>query len=253
MRLCAPLIALAVAGGFFFGAPSAVGAQVGESSALSEERATQRARASFVQGQAAAAEGRWPAAAEAFQVAFELSGNAAALYNLGFALRALGRYRGARDAFRLLLDEHQEFDPALLEEARGFLEEAEGQLAVLSVEGLPDQDVELRFDGRFRPDDGERPIVIEADPGAHTLSVRAGSGVPFLWEGVLDAGEQRSVEVRLDVSDDDSDGDDEPSIAESPWFWTAIVGVVALGAGAGVAYHSLSGQLEPDTDRVVEL
>ncbi len=226
----------------------------------------QEARALFVAGEAAIESGRWADAVERFSRAYELSGVPVALYNVAYSLRSLGRHRESRDTFRRLLRDHPDLDPDLGAESERYLREEEARVAVLSVAGL---DAETRYDVRLdvRPieDDGARPLRIDADPGGHTLTIRSPATEPYIWEGTLAEGQELTVEAELvparigggEVGGGGGGGPvtppDEGGLLSSPWFWIAV-GVVVLGAGAGVGYLLYQdAQLDPQSRRVYEL
>jgi hypothetical protein len=213
------------------------------------------ARALFVAGAEAARAGRWSDAVVRFARAYELSRVPAALYNLAFALRALGRHVEARDAFEELLAEHSAaLDPAMLAESQRLVVEERTRIATLYIDGLaPSRRHELRLDGARIPDEGTRPVRLEADPGQHTVMVGAEGFQPFVWEGALTDGEQRHLRAslkpekvttrieRVEVEDD--------SLFESPVFWS-IVGVALIAAGVGVGIHLQNeAQLDPMSGR----
>jgi tetratricopeptide (TPR) repeat protein len=225
------------------------------------------ARALFQAGEAAVEAGRWADAVDSFRRAYELSNVPAALFNLGYALRALGRHREARDAFAELLREHPRFDRELREEARRYEAEAEARIAMVQLQGLA-ADIRhvLRFDGRPIADDGARPISLEADPGAHTLTVRLEGRTPFVWEGDLGPGQRLAIDVELPMLTSASGerwtggepeapvDEDDGSVIESPWFWI-LLSVGLLGAGAGITGYLLwdAAQIDPESNRVYTL
>jgi hypothetical protein len=237
------------------------------SSAHAQSTEVAEARALFQAGEAAVEAGRWADAVDSFRRAYELSNVPAALFNLGYALRALGRHREARDAFAELLREHPRFDRELREEARRYRAEAETRIAILLLQGLdPRTRYALRFDGRPLTDDGRRPVSLEADPGAHTLTVRLEDRPPFVWEGDVSPGARLEIDVEfpsvatngngeLVITEDPIDPpDEEGSVVESPWFWI-LISVGVLGAGAAIAGYLIwdGMQVDPETNRVYVL
>jgi len=230
------------------------------------DAALAEARALFMAGQAAVDAGRWADAVTNFSRAYELSRVPAALYNLGFALRALGRHREARDAFTRLLERHARMDRQLRQDSRAYRDEEAGRVAVIQLTGLdPDSHYDIRFDGARFEDGGDRPFRLESDAGSHTLTARAPGIRPFVWEGVLSDGQRLTIEVALvpeggatpsgpigpgpTPPPNDSGG----GLLSSPWFWLGV-GVVVLGAGAGLGYFFYQdAQLDPQSDRVYEL
>jgi len=154
------------------------------------------ARALFRAGVAASDQERWSDAVESLRRSFELSCEAPPLFNLGAALRALGRHREARDVFTqlLTLDIPQGMRPP----AEQFLREAAARVATLELLGVaPDVRPEIAFDGRPVPDDGRRPIRLETDAGSHSLVLRLDDYQPFLWNGELSDGQVERVVVEL--------------------------------------------------------
>ena len=261
---CAPL----VAGLLLMGVPLQVRAQ--NEDASSSELA--EARALFMAGQAAVDSGRWADAVDNFSRAYQLSEVPAALYNLGFALRALGRHREARDAFVELLESHPRVDRELRREARRYRDEAAARVAVLSVDGLdPRVRYTIRFDGTRVTDDGARPVRVEMDAGSHTLTVRSPEHRPWVWEGELEDGQRLAVDATLEavVVEDGREGggamvvgggggatepvEDEGGVLSSPLFWI-VVGAVVIGGGVLGGYLVHDGmQLECNTSRCYEL
>ena len=219
----------------------------------------EEARARFVAGQAAVESGRWADAVDDFRRAYELSEVPAALYNVGFALRALGRHREARDVFDRLLTRHPDMDATLREEAQRYRREAAARVVALELIGLePGVPHAIRFDGRPVADQGQRPVSIEGDPGTHALTVRRDGYEAFVWEGALRDGERREIAVELlplgsgGGGASGTDGDDGGSIFTSPVFWV-VVGALLVGGGVAAYLILQDGGLEPNSDRVVEL
>jgi len=233
------------------------------------------ARALFMAGQAAVDSGRWADAVDSFSRAYDLSGVAAALYNLGFAYRALGRHVEARDAFDGLLEDHPRFDRQKRREARRYRDESAGRVGQVTLSGLDEnRRYLLRFDGQAVADDGTRPLVVEGDPGAHTLTVRTPGFVPFVWEEELRDGQQITVDVEMDeiqvavvggggavgggagAGSGLGGGTEQPEVDEGgfPWWGWVIIGAVVVGGGLA-AYFIINGemQLQGESDRVYDL
>ncbi|MEM9188383.1 MAG: tetratricopeptide repeat protein [Myxococcota bacterium] len=227
----------------------------------------QEARGHFMAGEAAAESGRWADAVTSFSRSYELSGVPHALYNWAFALRALGRHLEARNAFDELLRDHPDFDRGLQRDARRFREEAHDRIVVMTIEGLdPDTAYQVRIDARTVSDDGARPLAVEADPGAHTVTIRGEGIQPFVWEGEVGNGERTVIEAELNPVRPGrttpvaplGPGPEEPSeeggsVFASPWFWVITVGVLAIAGGVTAYFLHDAAQLDPESDRVVEL
>jgi len=216
------------------------------------------ARALFIAGQAAVDSERWADAVDSFQRAYALVHAPSALYNVAYALRALGRHRESRDAFERLLTQHEDLSDQLRTESRRYLEEERRRVAVLMLQGLdPDTTYTVRLDGEARQDDGRRPLLAEADPGSHTLTVRApGVDAPFVWEGQVDEGAHPRVIVHFDAplhSGSGAPAAHHGGVLHSPIFWT-IVGVLVVGGAvtAGVMLGR-GNTVSPQSDRVYNL
>src|SRR5688500_44950 len=139
------------------------------------------ARALFRTGLEEVEQSRWADALRSFERSYALAPVGATLFNLGTTLRALGRHREARDAFDRLLEGHQSDLPAdLRTRAVNMRAESAARVAVLSLVDLPAEPrAEVTLDGAARPDDGERPLPLETDPGEHALVVELAGHHPF--------------------------------------------------------------------------
>lgn len=220
------------------------------------ETAVEEAKALYVAGNRAVAQGRWSDALVDFERSYALSGVPAALFNVATTLRALGRHVEARDAFTQLLDKHPKLDPEVRADAEKMLAEEKARIASLVIADLPSKKDELKVfvDGKAKPDEGDRPLAIEVDPGKHTLRVEEPKSKPFLWEGTLKDGEKKTVRVQLVPAPVQAPAKPESSsVFSSPVFWT-VVGVVVVGGAVagGYLYHE-SKQLDPSSPNVVKL
>lgn len=211
-----------------------------------------RARARFVEGTTAMDEARWADAVDAFREAHVLVGSPVALYNLGFALRALGRYREALEAFDALLGA-EDLDEATRTDASSLRDEVRGRLATLAVEGLPAETVTLTLDALDLADTGLRPLELPCDPGRHVLRIEAAGRLGFAWRGEVDAGERRSIEAALPRLPEAPAEAPPRSIVDEPAFWV-ILGVVLVGAGVGAGVGGWAAdeaaQLRPEATRL---
>ncbi len=206
------------------------------------------ARDLFLRGTEDAEAGRWADALDAFRRAYELSGIAAALYNAATTLRSVGRYRDARDAFDQLTREHPDLEDEMANSARDLRREVAARVAVLEVRDLPvDPDLRLRLDGVMVTDTTARPLELHIDSGSHTLRVERDRYEAFLWEGRIDDGARRVIDVVL---------------VELPEVETRNVGRIVLYsviaivvAGAAVTLGLLLREegLQPESDNVVNL
>ncbi len=206
------------------------------------------ARALFAAGTAAVDAGRWADAVQSYQRAYELTGAPSALFNLSFALRALGRYREAVRGFDALLALPSTSD-AMREQASGLRDEVRARIALLRVDGLEASVAHtVRLDGEDVPDPGSRPWTLQADPGRHTLDIGREGYVTFGWTDVLAPGEMRDLTVVLTPVPPEAAPlpPPGPNLAEEPWLWV-VVGAVLLGAGAaGAWYADDQAQLRPE-------
>jgi hypothetical protein len=199
----------------------------------------------FEAGEAAAAEERWADAISAFQEAYDLTGVPTALFNVAYALRALGRYVEARRSFDELLT------LALADEDRAEAEnlraEVDRRIAHVDVDGLDDGvEYELRLDGQVVDDPLSRPATVDCDPGSHRIEVRRTGYVAFEWSGVLGEGQRRSLTAELTPLP--SGGG---NVAEEPWLWI-VIGVVVVGAAVvGGVVGDDQAQLRPDPTRTL--
>ena len=214
-----------------------------------------QARALFQAGAAAVDAGRWSDAVASFRSAYELTGAPSALFNTGFALRALGRYREARDAFVELATLGNVSD-AMRTQGEELLAEVRMRIARVRLGGLEEETrYGVRLDGAGVEDGGSRPLVLEADPGTHAVDVTLAGFEPFTWSGELGDGALLDVPVTLvAIPIAGPGGGGGGSIAEEAWFWLLIGGVVAVGAGL-VTYFVLDdqAQLRGESPMVIRL
>lgn len=190
-----------------------------------------QARALFQAGSAAVDAGRWADAVESFRAAYELTHAPSALFNTGFALRALGRYREATAAFTELEGLPNVAD-GMRTQAAELLAEVRGRIAHVALTGLESATrYGVRLDGTGVEDDGTRPLVLEADPGARAVDVSLAGYELFTWSGSLADGASLEVPVTLVpivVAPPPGQGG---GVLEEAWFWLLVGGVVVVGAG----------------------
>lgn len=190
-----------------------------------------QARALFQAGSAAVDAGRWADAVSSFRAAYELTGAPSALFNTGFALRALGRYREAREAFVELLGLSNVTD-TMQAQTRELLAEVRDRIARVRLTGLdPTTRYGVRLDGTGVEDDGSRPFVLEADPGSHAVDVSLTGHELFTWTGALGDGATVEVPVVLVPLSAVGGASGGSTIFEEAWFWLLVGGVVVVGAG----------------------
>lgn len=209
------------------------------------------ARARYQAGNAAASAGQFADALEDFVRAFELSGNPAALYNAARTLRSLGRHVDARDAFDQLLHDFPDVSAATRDEATTLRAEEASRVAELRLLELPDPTpaLVLRIDGTVRLDGGQRPFVLEVDPGRHGVVVTLEHFRPFTWEGEIMPGGAEALTVRLEPEPTTA----STSIVEEPLLWIVIGAVVIAGAAVGGYFAWDAAQLRPESQNVIRL
>lgn len=249
LRSAAALVALGLA--VLFGAPPRASAELHAPLGEPSDSELAEARARYQAGNAAADAGEFADALEDFVRAFELSGNPAALYNAARTLRSLGRHVDARDAFEQLLAQFPDVSAATQTEARRLRDEESTRIATLRLLELPPVSAALvlRIDGTVRLDGGDRPFVLEVDPGQHGVVVTLEHFRPFTWEGEIMPGGAEALTVLLQP---------EPStqgvsIFEEPVFWIVVSAVVVAGAVIGGYYIWDGAQLRPESQNVIHL
>lgn len=200
-----------------------------------------RARGRFVEGMTWAQAERWEAALDAFVASYALSGSPVALFNVGGALRELGRPREARDALdRLLAD--PALDADLRERAEPLRAEVAAQVARVTIVEVPPGEAHVLADGAERATTTERPIEVELDPGARALAIDV-SARRWDWAGAIEPGAHLTLTARFP----------EVSADPAPWALLAL-GLVAAAAGVITAVVlDAEAQLEPRTALVIRL
>lgn len=153
-------------------------------------------RAAFLAATQAASEQRWADALVGFERAYVLTSAPPALLNVGIVLRALGRFRDARDAFDRLVVEHAEF-AAQVEVHRLRLEVAARVAALVLTELEPDAPHVVRLDGRSLGVRAGPRLELELDPGDHAVLIERDGFRAWQWEGTLGSGERRELRVEL--------------------------------------------------------
>jgi hypothetical protein len=199
------------------------------------------ARSLFEQGQADVNAHRWADAIARFEQSYTLSCAPSALFNLGMALRALGRHRDARDVFDRFTTNHAQSTEPPYDRVPALREEEARRVAVLELAGISsDQRPSIHFDGELVADSGLRPVHIETDAGTHSLSAQIPDHSPFLWEGTLADGQRATIDVVFSPL---------PGGGESFEIWPILVGVgaaVLVGVAIGVGiYLQDQAQLRP--------
>ncbi|MBX7194832.1 MAG: hypothetical protein K1X94_22450 [Sandaracinaceae bacterium] len=224
-----PLVVLLLVGLARLTAPSPAAAQaLATCEGVSAPAELQRLGAELAQN------GAWDSAVICFErlstLAPDAAGRADALFNQGIALQSLGRHHEARDVFSRWMREHAATadDATRAEAARLFAMES-SRVGTLELR-LPATPVEVavRVDGHTA-EVTARPLIVEVDPGTHTVIVTAEGYTTFTWDGRTTDGGRESVEVSL-VPLPSGGG----SVADSPGFWVGMV-LLAGAIGGGIA------------------
>lgn len=160
--------------------------------AATEDPRLAQARAAFLEGTELSKQGQWVEALEAYQRSAGLHRHAATTYNVGYCLRALGRYTKARVALRDALawgESHPgELPDRLRADAERYLRELEekivrlavtvqGEPILVSVDGRP---VQAEQSGTYiaglrevgEPAPVPDSFTLHVDPGEHAIVVK---------------------------------------------------------------------------------
>lgn len=182
-------------------------------------------------GELAAENGRWADAVEAFESAHRISPAYTILYNLAYAHRALGRYLEARNALSELLEQYADIPDEIREVASQMRDEVGERVARIVIHGLPDGlGIGVRLNGQPVSVGMDRPVLVEVNPGEHTVVVLQSGYDDFAWATRLRDGEMRRVDVQQEPEAEAPSGS---SVLTSAWFWT-ITGLVVAGGGVGL-------------------
>jgi hypothetical protein len=202
------------------------------------------ARERFIHGMELAQAQSWQAALDEFVASYAQSGSPVALYNLGSALRALRRFREARLAFERLLDD-PEIEPDMRANAEEMRTEAAAQVAVLTIEGVPEGATRVTADDALREVTEVRPIEIELDPGPHTVVLELPSDELWRWAGTMAQGARQQVTATFGSAGGGTD--------LVPIIVGIVLGVVAVGAVVAAVVADAEAQLDARTAFTIDL
>jgi len=210
------------------------------------------ARRLWEEGVEAVNKGRWSLAHERFKASYELSPRVLTLFNLAGAQVQTSRFVEASESYRRFLRETADGRyPELRGDATSALESVEKQVGqlTLDVANIERGDTITLDEVEFPPSALREPFPM--NPGAHIVVVTRGGAKVVTKTVTLAAGaaERLTVEVprRVDLQIRTADPgrassalfatpSSEPTrkseggLLKSPWFWTAVVVVVAGGA-----------------------
>jgi len=198
----------------------------------------------FACASAAATEGYWDDALREFTALYADTHAAAALFNIAVAYQSLGRHLESRDAFGRVLSEHAaDLDDEMRSEVgRQFGIEA-GRVARVRIFEIPRREtVRLRFDGRSIGVGEAEPTVVEANPGAHGLTVTEPGYEEYAWEGSLSDGENLELHALLTPTPIAPH-----ELYEEPAFWVGMVLLAGAIAGGSVMGWWLQEDAQLDT------
>jgi hypothetical protein len=212
------------------------------------------ARELYEAGVRAAEAQAWAEAEAAFARSYARAPTLPALANLVTARVRLERVVGARDALVELLERYS----GLSAERRSWAErtrvEIDQRIARIRVSGLPAPDIaRVSLDGGDVDPATEREdgvLVIEVDPGSHTIVVEQDGAEDRVMQAEVGPGEERVVHVLPAVASVDARGDEVieagPSIVEEPALWLGIAAGVAVIAAVVIA---IAVATQPPEDR----
>jgi tetratricopeptide (TPR) repeat protein len=216
------------------------------------------AREQFQDGVAAARDGDWNRALEAFQRSYELLPRPLTLLNLAGAYTQMGRLVEAAEAYRMFLHE-EDVTPRQQRDAEEQLAALEPRIphVRLRILGIETGDVVLLDE--YQLSSAALDEAYPVDPGEHSATVERSGHSPRVVPFTASEGVQQDVliDVRpeswpaLAVGDEgggDEGGEDGgvpiapagPSIVEEPAFWIVlgsilVAGGVAVGLGVGLS------------------
>lgn len=213
-RLVAPAFALACFATVASAAP-AVGA---------EEESPEKAQARMLlsQGNQLFERGDLKAALADFRAAYALYPSPKLLVNSAAAERELGDLPAAATDLRHFLDDATEDESSLLDKARADLRAIEKKVGRIGIKAWP-QRTAIEIDGRAARD----PTYVR--PGAHSVKVRAASGLQLDRDVDVAAGESIELPVPegAQLTATAHDGEPRPPVKKKR---TWVVPVVVIGA-----------------------
>lgn len=162
---------------------------------------TALARELFVQGADFAQKGQWNEARQRYEKALALKRAPRILYSLGIAYRNLRRFVESLESYRAFLVEMDKADDKPYEQpARDAIAELEKLVAKVDIKvTIPEEDVKLflTIDGIIVPEAAHGyPRLV--DPGRHTIVARSNGYREASEVVILEEGEQRPVQLRLE-------------------------------------------------------
>jgi len=208
---------------------------------------TAAARSLFDEGMAAVDAGRFQEATDLLSRSIELRDSAVTRTNLALALVELGHLVAATEHLRTAI-RMSEPSSRVWELASSYLRDLEPRLGQIriSVEGSP-EGTEVRLDDQPVPE-ALVGVYQPVDPGRHTIALFRGDERLSDQQVQIVSGRRSSVTLvasaptpeQLAAAEGAGGGasrgtgdDGGGSVAEEAWFWI-LIGVLVLGAGAGI-------------------
>lgn len=217
-----------------------VGAAVAQTPTAQE---TALARSLFSEGVSLADAGDWAMAADRFERAYKLRASPVIAFNLAGAWSRTGRLVEATELLRSITRDDQAPE-GLIQSAQGQLKELLPQLSHLTVvvEGAK-PGLEVHVDGTVLPTVAWG-VAAPADPGEHTVEIRAAGAAVDRRQVVLVAGDSKTITfdlaprvatpaqaastVAATTSNVRVDSSEQP-LYKKWWLWTAVGAVVVAG------------------------
>jgi hypothetical protein len=227
-RLVAPAAALAWIA-IIVGSAAAAGAE-------DESPEKAQARMLLSQGNQLFERGDLKAALANFRAAYALYPSPKLLVNASAAERELGDLPAAATDLRHFLDDATEDESALLDKARSDLRAIEKKVGRIGIKAWPQRSA-IEIDGRIARD----PTYVR--PGAHSVKVRAATGVQLERDVDVAAGE--SVELAMPegahLTATPHEGETHPVVKKKRTWLVPVVVVGALLIAGGVTAGVLLG------------
>lgn len=168
---------------------------------------TTRARALFEGAVAAIDEGRFADAVVDLRESLSLSPRAPTAFNLGIALRGVGKAIESRDVFdRLLAGELGELPAARRAQVQALRDEVAAEVGRVRVRVDGPAGATVTADGLELEREADGTFVAELDPGRHAIRATAVDHDPGLSDIELAPGEERTLTLTLRAAIDEREG-----------------------------------------------
>lgn len=232
--------------------PSGASAQIPVPPDNPSEQEVAAGRDAFVRGMGHAREQQWAEASEAFLESYRLSGSPVALLNAGTSLRSVGRHRDAAEALLRVANEPG-FDAPTRAALEAALEEASAQVGILTLHGLPGDGTRWLLDGSPQGTVRHQPLIVVLEPGAHRVIIEAPERLPWVWQGVIAAGERVQRDVVFETVEETETTEDEGLDDLTVGVLLGVAAAAVLGGIITAVALDAAAQLGPRTGFVIEL